>query len=193
MDLSGSALGYLRKERVVSGAEIQVGDVIIGLKSSGMHSNGMTLARKILESNEVDLDDKFDRLGKTIGMELLTPTHIYVRDVLNVLDKIKVSGMVDVTGGGLKNFVRLKKNVQFAITDPMEPQPIFEILGEMGAVEPLEMYKTFNMGMGYAIILPEENVGMALSLLGEKAKVVGEVVEGTGCSLSPLSLHYESY
>lgn len=193
VDLSGTALGFLKKENVVSGQDIQVGDSIIGLKSSGVHSNGLTLARKIMEASEVGLDDKFDRLGHSIGMELLTPTHIYVRDVLKVLEKVKVTGMVDVTGGGLKNFVRLKKNVQFSINDPIKPQPIFDILGEMGEVDPFELYKTFNMGMGYAIILPAGEVGKAMSILGDKACVVGEITEGSGCSLTPLSLHYEGY
>jgi phosphoribosylformylglycinamidine cyclo-ligase len=193
VDLSGSALGFLKKENVVSGLDIQVGDAIIGLKSSGVHSNGLTLARKIMEASEVELDEKFDRLGQTIGMELLTPTHIYVRDVLKVIQKAKVTGMVDVTGGGLKNFVRLKKDVQFTINDPIEPQAIFDILGEMGAVDPFELYKTFNMGMGFAIILPEKEVHAAMSILGDRAKVVGEITEGSGCSLAPLSLHYEGY
>lgn len=193
VDLSGSALGFLKKENVVSGLDIQVGDAIIGLKSSGVHSNGLTLARKIMEASEIGLDDRFDRLGHTIGKELLTPTYIYVRDVLKVVQKVKVTGMVDVTGGGLKNFVRLKKNVQFTINDPIRPPAIFDMLGEMGRVDPFELYKTFNMGMGYAIILPEKDVGTVMSILGDKAKVVGEITEGSGCHLTPLSLHYDGY
>src|SRR5512145_1315280 len=108
VDLSGTALGFLKKEDMITGQDIEVGDAIVGVKSTGVHSNGLSLARKILEGNEVPLDRKFERAGKTFGMELLTPTEIYVRDVLEVCRIAKVTGMVDVTGGGLKNFVRLK-------------------------------------------------------------------------------------
>jgi phosphoribosylformylglycinamidine cyclo-ligase len=193
VDLSGSALGWLEKDKVVDGSKVQIGDAIIGLRSSGIHSNGMTLARKVLESEKIELDQKFDRLGKTIGQELLAPTELYVKKVVELVSKVKVHGMVDVTGGGLKNFVRLKKNVLFEITDPIKPQPIFEIISELGNVSATEMYKTFNMGMGYGIVLPQENVKEALSILGSGAKVVGRVSKGNGAGAPSLNVHYETY
>jgi phosphoribosylformylglycinamidine cyclo-ligase len=101
--------------------------------------------------------------------------------------------MVDVTGGGLKNFVRLKKDVLFEITEPIRPQPVFEIISELGHVNPTEMYKTFNMGMGYGIVLPQENVKRALQVLGEGAKVVGQVSPGNGVGIPSLGVHYENY
>lgn len=193
VDLSGTALGLLDKEKIVSGAEIREGDAIIGLRSSGIHSNGMTLARKVLASAKVSLDDHVDGVDGSIGHELLRPTRIYVKEVLEVVDAVKVTGMVDVTGGGLKNFVRLKKGYEYRITDPLDPQPIFLAIQRLGGVTDHEMYKTFNMGMGFAIVLRPEGVEEALSLLGEDAQVVGEVVRGSGCSLPKLKLHYDSY
>ncbi|OPY34441.1 MAG: phosphoribosylaminoimidazole synthetase [Methanomassiliicoccales archaeon PtaU1.Bin124] len=193
VDLSGTALGFLKREDMVTGADIQEGDAIVGIRSTGVHSNGLTLARKILEGSEVSLDDKFGRAGKTYGMELLTPTEIYVRDVLKVCRKVTVTGMVDVTGGGLKNFVRLKRGMEYAITDPLAPQPIFQELQQMGSVSDFEMYKTFNMGMGYAMIMRPEGVRYALDVFGDKAKVVGTVKKGSGCTLKNLSLVYDTY
>ena len=193
VDLSGTALGWLEKDKIVDGSNVQIGDTIIGLRSSGIHSNGMTLARKVLESAEIGLDRKFDRLGKTIGQELLTPTELYVKKIVELVGKVKVHGMVDVTGGGLKNFVRLKKNVFFEISDPIKPQPIFEIISELGNVSATEMYKTFNMGMGYGIVLPQENVKMALQILGSGAKVVGQVSPGNGVGIPSQEVHYENY
>ncbi|MCE5295493.1 MAG: phosphoribosylformylglycinamidine cyclo-ligase [Euryarchaeota archaeon] len=193
VDLSGTALGFLSRDKMVTGADVKVGDAIIAMKSSGVHSNGMTLARKVLAGNGIPLDRKFESLGRTIGMELLTPTEIYVRDIVKLVDEVKISGMVDVTGGGLKNYVRLKKDVQFTITDPIPPQKVFKELQEIGGVSDLEMYKTFNMGMGYGIILPQENVNKAMGMLGNKAKVVGHVTEGNGVGIPSLDIHYDSY
>jgi phosphoribosylformylglycinamidine cyclo-ligase len=193
VDLSGSCLGFVEKDRIVTGAEIEVGDAIIGLPSSGVHSNGMTLARKVLEWNDIPLDQKLLGLSASVGEELLTPTLIYVRQVLKLLEGTKVTGMVDVTGGGLRNFVRLKKGVRFDISKPLKPQPIFKALKELGGIEDREMYQTFNMGMGFAIILREDGAKDAVKVLGKGAKVVGEVVEGEGVGSSKLGLDYTSY
>lgn len=193
VDLSGTALGFLAKDKMVTGADIQEGDVIVGLRSSGVHSNGMTLARKVLSSAGVSLHDGLDGLDGSVGMELLTPTYIYVRDVLKVVETVKVTGMVDVTGGGLKNFVRLKKGFEYRITDPLQPQPIFQALQRLGGITDMEMYKTFNMGMGYGIIMRPEGVEEALSILKGKADVVGKVVKGSGCGVPRLKVHYDTY
>jgi len=193
LDLSGTALGLLDKERMVTGAEVQEGDAIIGLLSSGVHSNGMTLARKVLAAANVSLHDEVDGLDKSVGMELLTPTEIYVRDVLRVVGSVKVTGMVDVTGGGLKNFVRLRKGLEYRITDPIEPQPIFRVLQRLGRITDQEMYRTFNMGMGFGIVLRPEGVEEALSLLKGKAQLVGRVVKGSGCGIPGLKVHYDTY
>jgi len=193
VDLSGTCLGFVDKKRIVTGAQIKIGDVIIGLPSSGIHSNGMTLARKVLEKNEVSFDQKFDELGKSIGVELLTPTTIYVHQVLKLLDRVRAIGMADVTGGGLRNLVRLKKGVRFDVSRPLKPQPIFRLLQELGNIEEKEMYQTFNMGMGFAIIVRERNTKEAVKILGKGARVVGEVVEGAGVGSSRLDLNYSAY
>lgn len=193
VDLSGSCLGFVEKKKIVTGAEIKVGDVIIGLPSSGIHSNGMTLARKVLQRNEVPLDQKFDELGKSVGEELITPTTIYVRQVLKMLKQVTATGMVDVTGGGLRNFVRLKKGVRFDLSEPLKPQPIFDLLQELGSIEEKEMYQTFNMGMGFAVIVRERSAKEAVKLLGKGSRVVGEVVNGVGVGSSKLDLDYSKY
>jgi phosphoribosylformylglycinamidine cyclo-ligase len=153
----------------------------------------MTLVRKVLERNEISLDQKFDELGKRIGEELLTPTTIYVKPVLKLLKQVKATGMVDVTGGGLRNFVRLKKGVRFDLSKPLKPQPIFGLLQELGNIEEKEMYQTFNMGMGFAIIVRERDAKEAVKILGKGARVVGEVDEGEGVGSSRLDLSYSAY
>jgi phosphoribosylformylglycinamidine cyclo-ligase len=193
IDLSGSCLGFVEKDRMVTGSDIEIGDAIIGLPSSGIHSNGMTLARKVLQKNEIALEQKMPELKTPIGEELLTPTFIYVRQVLKLLHNTKVTGMVDVTGGGLRNFIRLKKGMCFDVSKPLRPQPIFKVLQELGGIEDKEMYQTFNMGMGFAIVLHEDDAKDALRELGRGAKIVGEVVEGEGVESSKLGLSYTAY
>jgi len=193
VDLSGACLGYVDKEKIIDGSKVKVGDVIIGLPSSGIHSNGLTLARKVLENNEVSLDDKFQELDSTIGAELLTPTAIYVRRILKMLEKCEVTGMIDVTGGGLRNFVRLKKKVYFDISDPLKPQPIFAVLQELGDIEDKELFQTFNMGMGYAVVLPEDEAKRAAKVLGDGARIVGSVVKGDGVGSSKIGVSYKGY
>jgi len=193
VDLSGTCLGFVDRDRIVDGSKVQIGDVIIGLPSSGVHSNGLTLARRVLQKNEIPLDQKFPRLGRSIGEELLTPTFIYVRSVLKMLDKCEVTGMVDVTGGGLRNFIRLKPDVRFDVSKPLRPQLVFDILQELGSIETKEMYQTFNMGMGFAIVLREDDAKEAVKALGKNAKVVGTVVEGEGVGSTKLGIEYSSY
>jgi phosphoribosylformylglycinamidine cyclo-ligase len=126
-------------------------------------------------------------------LELLTPTQIYVRKVLKLLESYEVRGMVDITGGGLRNFVRLKKGVLFDISSPLKPNPIFKVIQELGGIEDKEMYQTFNMGMGYAIVLREGLAKEAVNILGKGARIVGHVVEGEGVGSSQLGISYTSY
>lgn len=193
VDLSASCLGAVKKDRIIDGSDVDVGDVIIGLRSSGIHSNGLTLARRILADNNIRLDERLGGLRNTIGEELLRPTEIYVKKVLRLLKTCRVKGMVNVTGGGLRNFVRLKKGVMFEIDDPIRPQPIFGVLAELGDVEVKEMYQTFNMGMGFAVICPASSADKALGMLGKGSKLVGRVVKGNGAAVPDMNLRYESY
>ena len=193
VDLSGSCLGMVPKDRIIDGSKVAVGDVVVGLPSSGVHSNGLTLARKVLERNEVDLEEKFPKLGRSIGLELLTPTEIYVRKVLRIARECRVHGMIDVTGGGLRNFLRLRQGVGITIDDPMPVPPVFKVLGDLGSVEPSEMYQTFNMGLGFALVCPPEEARKAVSIYGEGARIVGRAVEGGGVTVPSLGLRYERY
>jgi phosphoribosylformylglycinamidine cyclo-ligase len=175
LDLAGTCLGAQRKDRIVTGESIAEGDLIVGVPSSGIHSNGLTLARRVVEScasYATELEN-----GKTIGEELLTPTRIY-NEVLRVTDACTVHGMCHITGGGLLNFLRLG-NFGFSITDPLEVPEVFRWLQETGNIGTVEMYRTFNMGMGYAFIVPEESVPAIRSILPD-ARVVGEVVGERG-------------
>lgn len=193
LDLSGSCLGMVRKDRIIDGSKVTPGDVVVGLPSTGVHSNGLTLARKVLESNEVDLDEKFPQLGKSIGMELLTPTEIYVRKVLAIVSACQVHGMIDVTGGGLRNFLRLRKGISISIDEPMPVPAVFKVLTDLGSVETSEAYQTFNMGLGFALVCPEEEAKKAVAVYGEGAKIVGRVLAGDGVVVPSLDLRYEKY
>jgi phosphoribosylformylglycinamidine cyclo-ligase len=193
IDLSGSCLGMVRKDRIIDGSKVAPGDVVVGLPSTGVHSNGLTLARKVLESNEVELDEKFPQLGRSIGLELLTPTEIYVRKVLDIVSKCPVHGMIDVTGGGLRNFLRLRKGISISIDEPMPVPPVFKVLTDLGSVEASEAYQTFNMGLGFALVCPEEEAKKAVAVYGEGAKIVGRVLAGEGVAVPSLDIRYEKY
>ncbi len=174
-DLAGTVIGVVEKDKIITGDKIEPGDVIFGIPSSGIHSNGLTLARKAIEKAGLSYTDEFEN-GKSIGEELLTPTRIYI-EVLGILKKYDVHGMAHITGGGVLNLKRLK-NVRFNITDPLPAQKIFRFIQELGKVDDDEMYRTFNMGMGFAIILPEEQ---AKKLEKEiEGRIVGYVEEGDG-------------
>jgi phosphoribosylformylglycinamidine cyclo-ligase len=174
-DLAGTAIGVVEKDKIITGDKIEPGDAIFGIPSSGIHSNGLTLARKAIEMAGLSYTDEFEN-GKSIGEELLTPTRIYT-EVPEILKKYDVHGMAHITGGGVLNLKRLK-NVRFNITDPLPAQKIFRFIQELGNVDEDEMYRTFNMGMGFAIILPEEQ---AKKLEREiEGKIVGYVEEGEG-------------
>ncbi len=184
-DLAGTCLGYVEKTKIITGKDIALGDSIIGLRSSGIHSNGLTLARKIVKSKKLTYKHNFPGTKIKIGEELLKPTRIYVKEVQNVIEKFEVKGMAHITGGGLRNLPRLKRNVEFRITSPLKPHEIFKQLQKLGNVKDKEMYQTFNMGMGFAIIANKGEAEGILKLLKGKveAKVVGEVVKGEGASM----------
>ena len=192
-DFGGTCLGWVKRDEIITGQEIAEGDAIIGLKGSGIHCNGLTLARKVLEVNEIPYDEHFDKLGRGIGLELLEPTKMYVREIMKVIKEHEIHGMANITGGGLRNFIRLKEGLQFIINDPIEPHPIFGIMAELGNITDEEMYQTFNMGMGYTIIAAPDEVDGIISTLDSEAKVVGTVEKGSGVICPPLGLEYSRY
>jgi len=192
-DLAGTCLGVVDKDRIVTGQRIKPGDAIVALPSSGVHSNGLTLARKIVEKVGVGYKKKAKGLQKPLGLELLEPTTIYVKQVLEILGRHEVHGMANITGGGLRNLIRLKKGVGFEIDDPIKPNAIFHVLQELGDVSDQEMYQTFNMGMGYCLIVPEREADGCIRKAGKGAKVVGRVGKKDGVRVPSLGLEYKVY
>ena len=153
-DLAGMVVGLLSKKQMVLGKSIKKGDVIIGAKSSGLHSNGYTLARKALLS-KYSLKSKIKGIG-VLGNALLTPTEIYVKPVLEIIQKCKVNGLAHITGGSFTKLLRLK-SVGYEIDALPKIPPIMGLIEEQG-VKPEEMYKTFNMGIGFCLISPQNEV-----------------------------------
>ncbi len=196
-DLAGTCLAYVKKNRIILGDKIHPGDAIIGLSSSGIHSNGYTLARRVVEEAEFTYTDEFpDGLypRKTIGEIMLTPTRIYVKEILELFKKINVHGLAHITGSGLWNIPRLKEKVKYVIEDPLEPQPIFTFLKEYGNIDEYEMYQIFNMGMGFAVIVEEEDAKETIKILQNHSdatiKRVGIVQKGSGVEVPHLKLRY---
>ena len=187
-DLAGTCLGLIEKEIP---KELNEGDAIIGIRSNGLHSNGYTLARKIFVNRGYSFHDEIDDIG-VIGYELLKPTKIYVKEILHLWKSIEVKGIAHITGGGLRKIKRISKRVCFCIEEPIEPQPIFKVIQKLGNVSEKEMYQTFNMGMGMAIIIAREYVDDALDMLNKyvEAKVVGKIKKGYGVEVPKLGLKY---
>lgn len=174
-DLAGTAIGVVDKDKVVTGEKIRIGDVLVGVPSDGLHSNGYTLARRIVAESKYTYFDKMPGKEKTIGEELLTPTRIY-HEIVELVKKCDVHGLAHITGSGLLKLRRIT-TLGFEITDPLEPQPIFRFLQEQGGVEDAEMYRTFNMGMGFVVVVPESNAKDACRIMGKGSKVIGSIVK----------------
>ncbi|MFA6805189.1 MAG: phosphoribosylformylglycinamidine cyclo-ligase [Candidatus Methanomethylophilaceae archaeon] len=192
VDLSGTCMGYVEKDKIVTGATCEEGDLIVSLRSSGIHSNGLTLARKVFQSAGLNMKDKTSGLSKSVGMELLTPTEIYVKQVLEITKENTVHGLVDITGGGLRNILRMKKGLKYIISDPVKPDPIFTKIQELGQIETEEIYQTLNMSMGFTIIAPAEDAENIASKY-KNADIVGRVEKGAGVYLEPEKILYEHY
>ena len=192
VDLSGTCLGYVEKDKIITGEKCEEGDLIIALRSSGIHSNGLTLARKIVEANNIGWNDTISGLSKTIGEELLTPTEIYVKQVLEITSNFNIHGLVDITGGGLRNILRMRKGLQYVISDPVKPAPIFTKLQELGEVEDKEIYQTLNMSMGFTIIAPADDAEQ-IAKKHRNAEIVGRVQKGDGVLLEPGNILYDHY
>jgi phosphoribosylformylglycinamidine cyclo-ligase len=193
LDLAGTCLGYVEKGREITGKRIKAGDCIIGLKSSGLHSNGYTLVRRVFKEIGYTYNDKIKGYNKKLGDVLLEPTRIYVKEILEAIKKFEIRGLANITGSGLWNISRLKNNVEFRISDPIEPQPIFQLLQELNKISDYEMYQTFNMGMGFCIIVDKKECDSVLSFFKNKveARCVGEVVKGKGVSVPQLKIKYK--
>jgi phosphoribosylformylglycinamidine cyclo-ligase len=174
-DLAGTAIGIVDKDKVITGVNIKLGDAIVGVPSTGLHSNGYTLARKIIAESKYTYFDRMPGSMQTIGEELLTPTRIYM-EILDLVKKIDVHGLAHITGSGLLKLRRIT-DLGFEINNPLEPQPIFRFLQDLGNVEETEMCSTFNMGMGFAVIVSEEDAHEAGRIMGPGSKMVGSIVK----------------
>lgn len=187
-DLAGFAVGLVDKDKVINGDNVKAGDIIIGLSSSGIHSNGYSLVRKLFfEMNDFKVDYVFSEVTDTLGEELLKPTKIYVKTVHELLKKIKINGIAHITGGGLiENIPRAipKENLKAKINLGSWPVlPIFNLIKDLGNMEEQALYNTFNMGIGLVIIVDKDVAGEAIErieALGEKAYNIGEVISGEG-------------
>jgi phosphoribosylformylglycinamidine cyclo-ligase len=181
-DLAGFCVGVVEQEKLIDGSTISINDRVIGLASSGLHSNGFSLARKVLlEKGRLSLNDTVTGLEKTIGLELLEPTRIYVKSLLNVFKSFTVKGLVHITGGGFyDNIPRIIPDVCRCVVsrNSWEIPPIFPVIQDIGRVEETEMFRVFNMGIGMMMIVPEkeaQDIIDRLTVLGEKAYLIGVI------------------
>jgi phosphoribosylformylglycinamidine cyclo-ligase len=180
-DLAGTGIGTVDKEKIVTGTEIKDGDIIIGIESSGVHSNGLSLARKaLLEIAGLKVDEALPSDENiTVGEALLEPTIIYVDPIMELLNSdIEIHGLGHITGGGFSNLKRLNKNMSYYITDLPETLPVFKEIQKTG-IESKEMYHVFNMGIGFCVILDKQYKDQALDILNKyhNTQVIGEVKE----------------
>ncbi len=183
-DLCAAAVGTVDLDSIIDGSAIEPGQALIGLPSSGVHSNGLTLARRVLLDG-AELDDRPAELeGRSIADVLLEPTVIYVRAALELLRSgIPVTGLFHITGGGLTNFLRLGKSVGYSITDPLVPPAVFGLIASRGSVPAEEMYEVFNMGCGFAVTVPADHSDAASALLARHhpgSRRIGSVTDEDG-------------
>ncbi|MBQ2742090.1 MAG: phosphoribosylformylglycinamidine cyclo-ligase [Oscillospiraceae bacterium] len=183
-DLAGYCTGVVDKSKIINNKTMEAGDVVIALPSSGVHSNGFSLVRKVFDVENADLTAPCEELGgKSIGETLLTPTKIYVKPVLALLEEVNVKGISHITGGGFY------ENIPRSIPDGLGAKidksavrilPVFDLIAKTGNISERDMFNTFNMGVGMSIVVPKEEVDKALEILranGEDAYVIGEIVK----------------
>ena len=180
-DLVGTAVGTVALDRILIGRDLKPGDRVIGIASNGIHSNGMTLTRRVFfEQAGAKIDTHFAELGCTIGEELLRPTLIYVPEVLDILDEIpSVKALIHITGDGLLNLPRVDAAIGFVIDDLPPPPPLFGLIEKLGGVGRAEMFEVYNMGIGFCAVVAEDDADATLAILarhGRRASVIGYVI-----------------
>ncbi len=189
-DLAGFAVGVVDKKKILNPKSMEVGDVIIALPSSGVHSNGFSLVRKVFGVGEKDISTPLEELGgKSIGETLLTPTKIYVKPILALLEEVTVRAISHITGGGFyENIPRSLPEGMAAKIDrnALRILPIFNLIQKVGNIPERDMFNTFNMGVGMSVIVKKEDASKAIEILkanGEDAYIMGEIVNGDGVIL----------
>jgi phosphoribosylformylglycinamidine cyclo-ligase len=192
-DIAGFTVGAVERSKLIDGSKVRTGDLLIGLASSGVHSNGFSLVRKIVfKDNQLDLNKQYEGLPDTLGNVLLTPTRIYVKPVLKVLEQVDIHAICHITGGGFdENIPRVLQPGQgiFVQEGSWEMPPIFPFLEKYGKVDHREMFNIFNMGVGMVLVVHPDDADKTLSLfqsLGEKASVIGRVTDKEGVDIALL-------
>jgi phosphoribosylformylglycinamidine cyclo-ligase len=180
-DLVGTAVGTVPLDRILVGRDIAPGDVVIGIPSSGIHSNGMTLTRRVFfEQAGAKIDTHFAELGCTVGEELLRPTIIYVPEILEVLSEVSsVKALMHMTGDGLLNLPRIDAPIGFVIDELPEPPPLFPLIEKLGGISRAEMFEVYNMGIGFCVVAAASDADRVLAILkghGRNAAVIGHAV-----------------
>lgn len=182
-DLVGTCIGLVELDKIVIGQDLRDGDVVVGLESNGIHSNGLSLARKVLlEEASLSLDQFFPEMNSTLGDELLRPTRIYVKEVTEMLSKdLEIKALMHITGDGFLNLLRTEREVGYQL-DFLPPAPsILSLIQEKGNIDDEEMFRVFNMGIGFCIIVAPSHTDQVISIAqnhGTKAHLLGHVVEG---------------
>ena len=186
-DIAGFTTGVVDKTKLIDGSKVKVGDTLVGIASTGVHSNGFSLVRKIIKDNNIDLHSYSDELGGVVGDILLTPTRIYCKQVLDVMKNIDVHGVAHITGGGFdENIPRiLKDNMGLDIKEGSWPiLPVFKFLEKYGKVDHREMFNIYNMGIGMVLAVSNENDAKiaidVLSKYGDKAYIIGKITDNAG-------------
>ncbi|NLX77693.1 MAG: phosphoribosylformylglycinamidine cyclo-ligase [Clostridiaceae bacterium] len=185
-DLAGFCVGIVDKDQIIDGKSIKSGDILIGIASSGVHSNGFSLVRKIFSDDRQALSKYYPELNSTIGDVLLTPTRIYVKTVLELREKYNINGIAHITGGGfIENIPRMiPEGLKAVIQKGTWPVlPVFELIARQGNVDETDMYNTFNMGIGMVLAVDADEAGEILRFIGErgeKAYIIGRIDEGEG-------------
>ena len=176
-DLAGTAVGLVALDKIIVGQDIQEGDVVIGIESNGIHSNGLTLARDVFfKQNGFTVDARFPELSCSLGEELLKPTHIYAREVREIIDSgINVKALAHMTSDGFLNLVRVVSDVGFII-DALPPvPPIFSLIQKLGRVSTEEMFSVYNMGIGFCLVVPSDQADHAISIVRSHQKIVHRI------------------
>lgn len=183
-DIAGFVVGIVSRNKIIDGKSIAEDDVLIGIESSGLHSNGFSLVRKLIEDKNISITDYDEELGKTLLEELLTPTKIYVSPVLKLNDTFQIKGLAHITGGGfVENIPRIIPE-EFSVLiykDSWPVKPIFKKISDWGNIEPREMYNTFNMGIGMVMVVDKLFANEAISMLKElsiSSYIIGKVIKG---------------
>jgi len=185
-DLAGFAVGIVDKDKIIDGSKLKEGDALIGIASSGIHSNGFSLVRRLfsIERNKERLSEYLESLGCTLGEEFLKPTKIYVKSILELISKVEVKAISHITGGGfIENVPRMLKDDLRAVIkiDSYDVLPIFSVMQSIGNIEKNDMYNTFNMGLGMILAVDKMDADKTIEILnslGEKAYKIGEIIKG---------------